>query len=411
MSEHVRIEKSELEQLQEMASTLSDVDVKEMKTRLDQLAAKHEEQRKNIGRPGFLYQSQDEYQEAKAAREHTAAFLKAAGQKDTNTLDALRRDNPEFYAEKANFNTGTDAQGGYIVPDAWETEIMNSADKFGYAARLFRNYPMSTQTVNLQNGGDVTGYEVSETGNPTTTDSSSFFSRVQLTAKRFAAGYIASNVELEDAIPAFQTYMAEEIGRGLAKRIDQTAFKGDISGASNHFDGITVVSGTNTVTMGAGDTAFSNISWTDLIDLEAAVGDADLDGAVFVMPRAVFNYLRKELDSNNRPIWSNERPVDFAKQVGLDALGSAVQPSIGGYPVVVTPDSLFASSGTDTACAVFGDFGRYAYYGIRRGLTIKPYTERWNGVDLGHSTAFEGSARIGVAFNDPAAFSVLKTNT
>lgn len=409
MSDFVRMKTSEFEQLQNLASTLSSDEFSSMKAKLEEIKSWHDKQKANIGRPGFLYASQDDYEQKQAEARHTMKFLRAVRERNDATLETLQKEAPEFYVQKANFNTGTDAQGGYLVPDAWENQIVQAVNKYGYAARLFKNYPMSTQTVNLTTGSSVTGYEVAETGYPTTTDSSSFFTQVPLTAKRFAAGYIASNVELQDAIPAFVAYMAEEIGRGIAKRVDQTAIKG-ATGSSNHFDGVTVVSGTQTVNMGAGDTAFSNISWTDLLDLEAEVADGVLDGATFLLPRAVWNHLRKEKDSSLRPIWTNERPADYARQVGLDNLGSAVQPGPNGsYPIVICPDDLFATSAAATACAVFGDFSRHAYYGIREGMTVKTFNERWNGTDLGHSTAYEGTLRIGIAFNDPAAFSVLKT--
>lgn len=409
MSETVRIKTSELEKLQQLASNFSATDINTMKAEVEEIKAWHDRQKANIGRPGFLYSSREDYEQKQEEARHTMKFLRAVRENNDNALDALRKEAPEFYAQKANFNTGTDAQGGYLVPDAWENQIVLAANKYGYAARLFKNYPMSTQTVNLTTGSTVTGYEVSETGYPTTTDSSSFFSQVPLTAKRFAGGYIASNVELQDAIPAFVAFMAEEIGRGIAKRVDQTAIKG-ATGSGNHFNGITEASGTNAVTMGSGDTAFSNISWSDLLDLEAAVADGVLEGATFLLPRAVWNYLRKEKDQNDRPIWTNERPADYAKQVGLDNLGSAVQPGPNGsYPVVVCPDDLFPSSGASAACAVFGDFSRHAYYGIREGMTVKTFSERWNGNDLGHSTAYEGVLRVGIAFNDPAAFAVLST--
>lgn len=408
MSDMVTITKTDAEKLQELAALLTPSEIEQIKNDVARLVARVDEQKRNAGRPGFLTGS--ERSEAVEVARHTLDYLRNGWDGNRVAIDELQRSTPEFYAiGKANFNSGTDAQGGYLVPDSWANEIQRAADKYGFAARLAKNYPMSTQTVLLATGSAITGYEVSETGFPTTADSTSAFSQKSLTAKRFAAGYIVSEVELRDALPIFLSYMADELGAGLAKRIDQTFIKG-ATGSSNHFDGITTVTGTNSVAMSAGRDTFGEVSWTDLRAMEAAVPDGTLDGAIYVLPRAVHNTLRNEVDENSRPIWDQNRPADYAKQVGLDALGNAVQPGLGGsYPVVVVPNDLFATDAASTACAVFGDFSRHAYYGIREGLKMKVFGERWNGVDLGHSKAFEISASIGIAFNDPDAFSKLVT--
>jgi HK97 family phage major capsid protein len=411
MSDLIAIQKADAEKLAELAALLTPQEIEQIKNDVARLVAEHETAKKNIGRPGFLYGSNAEYSEKQEIAQHTLDFLRNSWDGNRIGVETLQKSTPEFYASvtKANFNSGTDAQGGYLVPDSWANEIARAADKYGFAARLAKNYPMSTQTVLLATGTGITGYEVAETGFPTTTDSTSAFSQKALTAKRFAAGYIVSEVELRDALPVFLSYMAEQLGQGMAKRIDQTFFKG-ATGSSNHFDGITVVSGTNTVTMAVGKDTFAETSWTDIRSLEAAVPDGALENAIFVLPRTLHNTLRNEVDENSRPIWDINRPADYAKQVGLDNLGNAVQPGYGGsYPVVVVPNDLFPDSAASTACAVFGDFSKHAYYGIREGMKMKVYGERWNGVDLGHSKAFEVSASIGIAFNDPDAFAVLKT--
>lgn len=414
MSEFVRIEKSEIDRLQEIAGTLSQFDAEQVKADIAEVKRFHEESMKNFGRPGFLYASKADYEDKREKAEHLFKFFDAADKMNVGVIEDMQKASPEWYTQKANFNTGTDAQGGYLVPDFWANEIQQATDKYGFAARIARIYPMSAQKVNLTNGSDCTGYEVSETGSPTTTDSTNFFANVPLEAKRFAAGYIVSRVQLRDALPAFEAYLAERLGQGMAKRIDQTFFKG-ATGSSNHFDGVTVVSGTNTEYLGGAigstKTAFSNVSWADMVRLETAVADGVLDNAIYVIPRSIYKFLRLEVDEQSRPIWNYDRPADYAKLVGLDALGRSVYPGVGGgYPVVVVPDSLFPTTGTSTACGVFGDFSQFAYYGVREGMTMEVFNERWNGVDIaGHSRAIEVQASIGIAFNDPAGFAVLKT--
>ena len=55
----------------------------------------------------------------------------------------------EKYITRANFNTGTNAEGGFAVPQFWVEDIMSFADRFGYARALAKIYPMRSKVENL----------------------------------------------------------------------------------------------------------------------------------------------------------------------------------------------------------------------------------------------------------------------
>lgn len=410
MSEFVKIATTEFEQAQAVLAEMNSEETKALFAELRAIKAQAEENRRTGNRPPWLSGKASDVAEQREKAEHVAEFLRNAFNGNDNAIDQMQKGTPEFYTQKANFNTGTDAEGGYLVPIQWENAIAIAAEKYGYAPRIARSFPMTQRTHYLFTGSELTGYEVAEGASPTTNNAANHFARVSLTAKRFAAGYIVTRDELRDAIPEFVNYLAERLGQALAKRIDQTFFKGQVS-ASNHFDGVLYASGVTIRNMAATKTAYTQVSWTNLRDLEGDVPSSALDNAIFVVPRSAYIALGKELDSNNRPIWTNERPIDYARQVGLEALGRSVVPGPGGgYPMVVIPDTLVPTAAADTPFIAFGDFSESAYFGIREGMTMELYSERWNGVDLaGHSRAVEVQASYGIAFNDPAAFAILET--
>ena len=111
--------------------------------------------------------------------------------------DEIARKANEKYINRANFNTGTAAQGGAAVPQFWVEEIMNFADRFGYARALAKIYPMRGKTENLVSSGAFTGAVVAEGSGLTLTDSSSFFTATTLTAKKLVAGAIVSEEQLQ----------------------------------------------------------------------------------------------------------------------------------------------------------------------------------------------------------------------
>lgn len=367
--------------------------------------------KKSIGLPGAFYANMEDYEQKQQYARDVLGYVKSIRNKDHMAIEKFYQQ-PGFVT-KANFNETTDAQGGYLVPTIWDTDIAVVADQYGFARRMFRNYPMRTKTHNLHRGTTVIGSFTAEGTPPTPSDSANFFTRTALTAKRCSIAYIVTEEELEDAIPEFVAYMTRELGRGLAKIEDQVFWKGQVANG-DAFDGLLYASGTNTVYMGdaigSGKTAFSNISWTDLVNLQNSVKTGALDNAVFVTNRTIFSYLRKEKDTTNRPIWSQEMPMTLTGQQGLQALGASVRWTPLGIPMVVVPDDIWPTTAVSTPAVAFGDFSEYAYFGVRKGMTTKTFDQYYNSVALsGANFALEISERIGVAFPAPAAFGILKT--
>ena len=374
-------------------------------------AAKIEEIERNRV-PDTIKMGKDRSVRVKQAQ-HIGKLIKATLDKDLTTYDRLKAEAPEFYQTKAYGTEGTDAQGGYLVPTFWADEIVTTAENYGFARALAKRVPMQSLTMKFNRGGSVTGGMVAEEAAPTAVDASSFFAQVTLTAKRAAAAFLTSRELLDDAQPAFLDFITTELGRFMAETEDTQFFIGSGSGA-NH-SGIKTISGTSVTYLGGSSTstktAFSNIAWTDLVNLRLSLNTSVSANGIFVVPQTVFGYLIKSVDSNSRPIFDISSVPNF-EQTGIGALNGNVYMTPTGKKMVVVPDAVFPSSSTSTMCGIYTDFSRFALFGERAGIELQTFKENYNSIALSgvNRIALEISQRFGIAFPAPAAIGVLKTS-
>lgn len=321
----------------------------------------------------------------------------------------------EKYLTRANFNTGTNAEGGFAVPQFWVEEIMSFADRFGYARALAKIYPMRGKVENITSSGAFSAAVVAEGSSLTLTDSANFYTGTALTAKKIVGGCIVSDEQLRDATPAFLDYTIQGLAQAIAEAEDKQFFKG--TGNAPEFTGCTILSGTSVIRQGgannSGKTSFGSISWKDLINLRLGVNSNVGSNGVFVVPQSVFGFLLKETDGvNGRPIWDMIRPLEV-NSIGLTALENNTYVTPTGRPMHVVPDSLFATSAANTTSALYADFSQYSILGIREDVTVDEYKEYFASTGLG-GTSQRGimvSESIGIAFPAPSAIGVLKTST
>jgi len=368
----------------------------------------------SVSQKGFVKVKADHdarYDQAQIVRDWCVAIFKGR----EGVADEIARKANEKYLTRANFNTGTSAQGGAAVPQFWVEEIQSYADKFGYARALAKIYPMRGKTENLTSSGAFTGAVVAEGSGLTLTDSTSFFTATALTAKKIVGGAIISEEQLMDATPAFLDYVINGLGRALAETEDKQFFNGNGSGAN--FTGIIGTSGTTVSYQGgsssSGKTAFSNISWKDLINLRLSINSSVGANGVFVVPQTVFGFLMKETDAvNGRPIFDMVKPMDVPA-IGLTALEGNTYVSITGRPMHVVPDALFPTSAVTTASAIYADFAQFTVMGIREDVSVNEYKEYFGATGLGgtHQKGIEVVERVGFAFPAPSAIGILKTST
>lgn len=342
-----------------------------------------------------------------------ADYIKAKHMGDHATANEVARQANERYITRANFNTGTASQGGAVVPAFWVEEIMNYADRFGYARALAKIYPMRGNKEYLASSGNFTAAVVAEGSGLTVTDSTNFFTQTTLQSQKVVGGAILSVEQLEDATPAFLDYVVNGLGRAIAGKEDEQFFNGN--GTAPNFTGAINVSGATVTYLGgasnSGKTGFANISWTDLVNLRLSLNSTVGANGVFVVPQSVFGYILKEMDQQDRPIWNQLQPMEVPA-IGLTALEGNTYVTPFGRPMHVVPDSLFPTSAANKGCALYADFAQFSILGIREDIVVNEYKEYFGATGLGgtHQKGIEVVERIGIAFPAPTAIGVLKTS-
>jgi len=272
-------------------------------------------------------------------KERSLKFIKAVFMNDLAEIRAL--------------SEGTSTAGGYLVPEEFRAEVIRLIPNYGLARKLCRVVPMTRDKMNFPKAGatGVTAYWVSENGQ--ITESTPNFGQIQLDTKKCAGIAGLSNEFVDDAEVDVLDYLFQLFAEAIAGGEDTQW----LTGTGSPITGILGGSSVNVVTMGAGMTAFANITADNLSDLPNAVsGNSEANGAYF-MHKNILNYVRKLKDDNGQYIWQ----APAGSQPG----------TIWGYPYHITdvmPGT--AQSAVATKFVAFGD-PKYTLFGDRKQVSIK----------------------------------------
>lgn len=284
---------------------------------------------------------------------------------------------------------GTDSYGGYLVPEEFYNYVLMLTEQYGVARQYGTVINMSRDTMNIPKVSakpSVSWYGEAEAiseGQPT-------FGQVQLVAKKAGLIVPVTTELFEDSAVDLNNILGRIFAEKLAYAIDYQAFRGD----GTVFTGIYEDSSINTVSMGSGDTAFTNVAKNDLLNLVASVPASVAQNGKFFMHRTIWALVQAMTDGSGNYIFNPETK------------------SIFGYPVVVT-DVMPSSSDTavSTGFIGFGDLS-YLYVGNRRQMSIALADQ----ATVGSTNLYEKdmlalrvTERVAVAVAMSNAFGLLKT--
>lgn len=299
-----------------------------------------------------------------------ATIFNAAGKPNSST----RWCNEHGIKIEAAMSEGVDSAGGYLVPDEYETTIIDLREQYGLARRLCKVHPMTsdTKTVPVKVSG-LTAYFVAEGASGTAAQA--VFRNAQLVAKTAQTETTYSSELSEDAFIDIANDIANDAALSLALLEDQCFLLGD---GTSTYGGITGIKskindGNYTASVyqpvaGSANTAFSTL---DLADFETMLGKLPMFPGI-------------------NPVWVISKPGWAASMSrlmnasggtsGMDVAGGAPTASFLGIPVVWAPGSLMnttlAAQTSATSVVLLGDFSMSTAFGNRRGLTLTsdPYT-------------------------------------
>lgn len=208
--------------------------------------------------------------------------------------NAMRRKN--YYDVNNALQIGTDSEGGYLVPDEFESRLVEALEE--------ENFFRSIATVIQTSSGDRKIPVAASKGEAAWideegafTESDDTFSQVSIGAYKVGTMIKVSDELLNDSAFNLEAYISKEFGRRIGSKEEEAFFIGDGTGKPT---GIFNVSG------GAADgttTSTANISFEDVMDLFYSVKSPYRKKAVWVLNDTTVKALRKLKDNNGNYIW------------------------------------------------------------------------------------------------------------
>lgn len=283
--------------------------------------------------------------------------------------ERFRRSHPSQVDVRAGLNVGTDAEGGYTVPEGFVNNLEANMLYFGPMMQV-------ADIIRTDSGNDLpwpTADDTSNTGaqlDEATTIGTSVdpsFAVITWKAFKFSSKLVKVSAELlEDSAFDLAMTVSEMLGQRLG-RILNTKFTTGAGGGTTPGGIVTDASAGVTA---AGTTA---ITTDEIINLEHSVDIAYRRNAAYMMHDNVMLYIRKLKDSENRYLFQSN-------------LREGAPDQINGRPVYINND--MASSITASAKTVlFGQLDKYKVRQVRE-IRLRRLVERYADTDEEGFVAF-----------------------
>jgi HK97 family phage major capsid protein len=248
---------------------------------------------------------------------------------------------------------GVDANGGYLVPEEFERQIVTALDEFNVMRTLCKVITTANERKIPVAGTHSAAAWTAE--NASFTESNPTFDQKTIDAYKLTDLIKVSIELLEDSAFDLETYIAQEFARAFGIAEEEAFCTGD--GAGKPTGLFTANGGTVGVT-----TAGAAISADDVISLVYALKSPYRRNARFLMNDSTVALLRKLKDGNGAYLW---------------------QPSVqAGQPDKLLGYDLFTSPYAPTVAAgafaiAFGDFNNY-WIADRTGRTVQRLNELYS---------------------------------
>ena len=251
-----------------------------------------------------------------------------------------------------DLHIGTDAEGGYLVPDEFERKLIEALEE----ESIFRQMATVIKTSN----GDRKIPIVTSKGEAVWMDeeqqytlSDDTFGQASLSAFKLGTAIKISEELLNDSVFDLPSYIAREFARRIGAKEEEAFFIGDGKGKPTG-----IFAATGGAESGA-TTSTANITFDDVLELFYSLRSPYRKKAVWVLNDSTVKALRKLKDSTGNYIWN---------------------PSVqAGVPDTILNRPYYTSSyvpeiKAGAKCLAFGDFSYY-WIGDRQGRSFKRLNE------------------------------------
>jgi HK97 family phage major capsid protein len=302
---------------------------------------------------------------------------------------ALRGDMKTAMELKAAMVEGTDALGGYLVPDEFQWDLIELAKEVSFLLSEATVLTMGSDTLSMPAElSRVSMNWISELSGITASDPT--FSQVKLTAQKLAGLTTAmSNEVLADSNIDIVSLLTRQFSYATGIELDNQALNGTGSPCS----GMLTAKAGYSVVLGSGSTSFSAVTFDVVRSMVRKLASADSAAAKFVYSKDIQYYLETLKDTTGRSLYREPANAQPAALYGRPIIEASNAP-------------LDAASGTGVAFAVLGAWKNF-YVGRRRGemtIDVDPYVAFST-----DATRFRMVTRWGLACARTAAFCRLVT--
>lgn len=311
---------------------------------------------------------------------------KSPSEANSNTIKEIQ----DKYHVKVALNVGTDAQGGFLVPEPFKEKIWRVADE---AAIVLQEGLASPVTVGnkmpiLDLATNVSVAWTAEAAN--FTQSEPTFGKTEVDVKKLGAYAEMTNEVLEDEATGLADFLIQIFGEAIGNELDDETFNGD----GTNFTGILEAAGVNNVAMATGDVDFEDVTEQYLSDMISLLKASVLAGAKFFMHRTVFNHIRKLVDSQGGPIYA---PANVSQPA-----------TIYGFPYRIAEQMpANSASAVSTPFVAFGSLKNFQFG--KKGELSFAMTNEGKTLAIADKTILVVKQRIALAVALPAAFVKLTT--
>lgn len=284
-----------------------------------------------------------------------AWFMGAMGHKKSAEFCA----NNGLVIRKAH-TEGVNNQGGFLVPDEFENELVTLREQYGVIRRNARIWPMASDTLRIpKRAAGLTAYFVGEAAPGT--ESTQTIDQVNLVAKKLMALTTVTNELLEDALVNIGDDIAGEIAYAFSFKEDDAGFNGDGTSSYGGIVGLgTTLSDATYQISDGGATATSGVTVAEIMaGLAKLPGWASQRSNIkFFCNKSVYHAVFERL------------AMGAGGATATEIIRGVTGPSFFGYPVEFTQALAAAPSGAGATYAYVGDMTQAVYLGDRRSTTV-----------------------------------------
>lgn len=246
--------------------------------------------------------------------------------------------------------------GGFVTNRELSAEIRYLIAEYGSARREFTTLQLQKNRYDANTlVTDVTVYWVAEGAAIKSTQV--VLAQTDLSLNKLAAIATLTRELLEDEEIDLFAFIAQRVAAGFAKAEDLAFFVGDGTSTYGSYTGLVNNTSTNVVTMATGNTAFSNITADNLLDMQDKTPTPALANGKYYMHRSILSYIRKLKSTTGEYIYQEP--------------GGSQPATLWNKPVVVVeamPDST--QSGVSKSFVLFGDLKQATILGYKGAISV-----------------------------------------